>query len=674
MVRSLVTLLPFLLPLLRGTTQSEGGRRYAGALADAAAPRRPQDGGGGNKVLLSSVQSLTFAEDDATRSRIGQPVPKLSCSGGDCLGTTPGGGDHRSGGAPAGHISQALCQNMGADDTGRPSWRCTASLPKGCKFTKTEVSCESWSGRPDDEYVAPGSCALSYETVCGRTEEAQREESELRRKVKSERGRQQDATLAEVERQRGQAAKDECELKIAGALYPVGQEVEVNENAAHGGSGRGRSGEEASWIRGYVGHIDCDGTYRVDFWTSWRKSLHNVRESNLRVAVDPIYLQEDVRSSASYSFRNDMRYSKARPNQERPPRHNEPVQIATGTFLKIAACGLLLFFIILYFGCKCCCKMFKPTLSASAIAKCLYDSPGHRLQMRDIRDKFRAAIDHENSQGPNGCGDEKLWQILTDVAVEDGYEDTAGRPPAGVPRGDDMFFRLKPEHVAFEQEKEKERIERERRAQERRDRERRDRDGRAYGRGEQYRDMPGRDGRYGQDRNRYGQGGNYQRRHEQDGRHGQDWRDQGRYDQGRRNQGSYAQDRHEQDRRYEQERYEQDRRDQDMRQRRANDRPESQGRSNAGTTAGARLDEAAMERQREAKTKILAAQAELRVARVKAKQDQAEAARIQEYQTQIEQMQRDVENDTSQLGNVMRRFDALMEEYEAVGVSSTKLR
>ena len=54
-------------------------------------------------------------------------------------------------------------------------------------------------------------------------------------------------------------------------------------------------------------------------------------------------------------------------------------------------------------------------------------------------------------------------------------------------------------------------------------------------------------------------------------------------------------------------------------------------------------DEVATEQAREARENVLAAQAVLRVAAVKAKQDRGEAAKVAEFQTKMDQLQRDLQ-------------------------------
>jgi len=102
------------------------------------------------------------------------------------------------------------------------------------------------------------------------------------------------------------------------------------------------------------------------------------------------------------------------------------------------------------------------------------------------------------------------------------------------------------------------------------------------------------------------------------------------------------------------------------------------GFGNGGTTTvrqrvGTRVlaDTVSTEQARAAREKVLAAQAALRVAAVKAKQDRAESARVQEFQTKMDQLQRELMGDTAQLGNAMARYDRVMEQYKATGYATT---
>jgi hypothetical protein len=67
-----------------------------------------------------------------------------------------------------GDLRQVQCKNEGMDDTGELSWSCKGSLPTGCKFARTTVSCEGHEEDKDGEYIVPGSCALAYSLECGR--------------------------------------------------------------------------------------------------------------------------------------------------------------------------------------------------------------------------------------------------------------------------------------------------------------------------------------------------------------------------------------------------------------------------------------------------------------------------------------------------------------------------
>jgi hypothetical protein len=106
------------------------------------------------KIHLSDVQTLTFQRGELTRSNKNQRVDKVTCLGGcEVVGSDV--------------ISQARCKNDGIDDMGDVNWRCTASIPKGCRFYETTVSCERFRDEngnfdPDDDFIVPGSCAFEY--------------------------------------------------------------------------------------------------------------------------------------------------------------------------------------------------------------------------------------------------------------------------------------------------------------------------------------------------------------------------------------------------------------------------------------------------------------------------------------------------------------------------------
>jgi len=86
------------------------------------------------------------------------------------------------------------------------------------------------------------------------------------------------------------------------------------------------------------------------------------------------------------------------------------------------------------------------------------------------------------------------------------------------------------------------------------------------------------------------------------------------------------------------------------------------------------LDHQAMDEKRACLDKIKAAQAQVRIARVKAKQDVARQAALDKYETEMDQLQRDVTNDTAQLGNVMSRVDHVLDTVEKHGYATTEMR
>jgi hypothetical protein len=97
-----------------------------------------------SKIRLVDVQTLTFGRDEYTTARRSSPIPQMKCSGDNCQY------------AP----SSAMCKNIGLDGHD-VVWQCEAPLPRGVKFGKVTVSCESYA-HPDDEYVLYGSCGLKY--------------------------------------------------------------------------------------------------------------------------------------------------------------------------------------------------------------------------------------------------------------------------------------------------------------------------------------------------------------------------------------------------------------------------------------------------------------------------------------------------------------------------------
>ncbi|TGZ71456.1 hypothetical protein CRM22_002626 [Opisthorchis felineus] len=105
--------------------------------------------GGGDRVRLTDVSTLTFQRGHYTAARRGISVPQLECVG----GTASRFSDY--------HPSTAQCYNKGHD--GRDvQWECKAELNKNVRLGRITVSCEGYSF-PEDPYVLYGSCALQYE-------------------------------------------------------------------------------------------------------------------------------------------------------------------------------------------------------------------------------------------------------------------------------------------------------------------------------------------------------------------------------------------------------------------------------------------------------------------------------------------------------------------------------
>eukprot|EP00939_MAST-03C_sp_MAST-3C-sp1_P000494 g494.t1 len=219
------------------------------------------------KIRIADVSVLTFQEGQVTESNKGEPVEQIQCISG-CIG----------------NILQARCKNDGTDDWGEVNWRCTASIPKGCKFAKSSVSCERYRGDPnldeDDGWIVPGSCAFVFGLECDRLEEAQTEEKKIQNSIRLAREVQQQEMLREIARSRNQAEKDACELAIQGALYPLNHAV-IFDN----------------YRRGRVSRISCDGTYSITFDDDGVE-ISGLLEDQLAPIVDPIFTYVTVTNSA----------------------------------------------------------------------------------------------------------------------------------------------------------------------------------------------------------------------------------------------------------------------------------------------------------------------------------------------------------------------------------------
>ena len=232
------------------------------------------------KVKISNVDILTFRSDRVTTSAKGEPISQLRCVS-DCLG----------------EILQARCKNDGTDDMGNVNWRCTAPIPKGCRFGGTNVNCERFPETdPNEGWIVPGSCAFIYGLRCDRLNEAERSEVEMKANILKDRKRLQRLMYDEIERSQSQAARDACELTASGALYPIGAYVSYD----------GRIGS--------VKRIACDGTYAVLFENG--DEISELSESSLSPRVDPLYEKVTVasprpppKSSRSYDAPRTSTYS-----------------------------------------------------------------------------------------------------------------------------------------------------------------------------------------------------------------------------------------------------------------------------------------------------------------------------------------------------------------------------
>lgn len=100
------------------------------------------------RVLLSSIKTLTLRHGLKTSHNRVPALPQLKCVGGTAKGFYD--------------IDVLRCKNAGFSyDDSNVEWTCTASLPAEFKLGSTDVICEGFSG-PDDPYVLKGSCGVEY--------------------------------------------------------------------------------------------------------------------------------------------------------------------------------------------------------------------------------------------------------------------------------------------------------------------------------------------------------------------------------------------------------------------------------------------------------------------------------------------------------------------------------
>ncbi|KAG0141287.1 hypothetical protein CROQUDRAFT_664061 [Cronartium quercuum f. sp. fusiforme G11] len=100
---------------------------------------------GHERVLLSSIDTLTFYDGEHTTFRRTGPVLQLTCKGQPCKRYKP---------------DVIQCHNTGGSGS-NVQWKCEADLPESMKLGRTEVSCEGYRSS-DDPYVLEGSCGLTY--------------------------------------------------------------------------------------------------------------------------------------------------------------------------------------------------------------------------------------------------------------------------------------------------------------------------------------------------------------------------------------------------------------------------------------------------------------------------------------------------------------------------------
>lgn len=98
-------------------------------------------------IHMRDMEVLSFYSDGYTGTMRGQPIPQMT------LLTSH---------VPRDVIpDEIVCTNMGWDGL-NVHWDCKAELKESWNLVRPSISCEGWSG-PGDEYVVPGSCAISYE-------------------------------------------------------------------------------------------------------------------------------------------------------------------------------------------------------------------------------------------------------------------------------------------------------------------------------------------------------------------------------------------------------------------------------------------------------------------------------------------------------------------------------
>lgn len=103
------------------------------------------------KILLSNVKTLTLRDGQYTSHRRLDPIPQLTCVGGNAAGIYT--------------VDTMQCRNSGSEYGSEDvQWTCQASLPPEFKLGSTDVVCEGYD-HPDDPYILKGSCGVEYRLI-----------------------------------------------------------------------------------------------------------------------------------------------------------------------------------------------------------------------------------------------------------------------------------------------------------------------------------------------------------------------------------------------------------------------------------------------------------------------------------------------------------------------------
>lgn len=101
-----------------------------------------------NGFDLRSIQTMTFFKNRFTKGSRTNPIPQLSCVGGNACGNS--------------HvISSVQCTNNGVDENDDVQWKCSANLPSNLTLNNTNVNCEGLTNNLD-KIKLKGSCGLEY--------------------------------------------------------------------------------------------------------------------------------------------------------------------------------------------------------------------------------------------------------------------------------------------------------------------------------------------------------------------------------------------------------------------------------------------------------------------------------------------------------------------------------